>query len=66
MFDSLRGDFSAIQLRHGDIENGEIGLELLTKIQGFPSIACLAHDFNARFVFEQGSQAAPDNVVVIR
>jgi hypothetical protein len=62
----LGSDFDAVELRHGDVKDSDVGLERLAKIQGLSSVTCLAHDLNAGLVLEQCPQAAPDNVVVIR
>jgi hypothetical protein len=66
MPNGLGGDFDAIELRHGDVQDCEIRMKLLAKVQGFSPITCLAHNLNARLILEQSPQAAPDNVVVIR
>jgi hypothetical protein len=62
----LGGDFDAVELGHGDVQNCEIRLKLLAEVQGFSPITCLTHNLNARLILEQSPQAAPDNVVIIR
>jgi hypothetical protein len=66
MPNGLGGDFDAVELGHGDVQDCEVWLKFLTKLQGLSPITCLAHDLNARLVLEQRPQAAPDNVVIIR
>jgi hypothetical protein len=66
MPNGLGRDFDAVELGHGDVQDGEVWLKFLTKLQGLSPITCLAHNVNTRLVLEQRPQAAPDNIVIIR
>jgi hypothetical protein len=62
----LGSHFDAVELRHGDVKDGEVRLQRLTEVQGFSPVTCLADNLNAWLFLEQRPQASPDDVVVIR
>ena len=61
----LPGDFDPVELRHTDVEDHDVRLlfggqfDRLAPILGFPA------DFPAPFGFDQGTQAAPHDFVIV-
>ena len=62
--DLLRG-LDSIELRHADIENGDLRMMFGDKLDGFPPIARLGDDFEIRLLIEQQTQARPNDGVIV-
>ena len=49
-------DLEAVELRHMNVEEEQVGLELRNHLDGFKSIGALAHDFNFGMALQQFAQ----------
>jgi hypothetical protein len=63
--DDLLGSLDPVELWHADIENGNLRVLFRNKLDGFPSIAGLRHDLKIRLLFEQETQARPNDGVIV-
>jgi hypothetical protein len=52
-------------LWHTNIQNGYIRMLLGYQLNGFPSIASLRYNFEVGLLFEQQTQARPDDGVIV-
>ena len=61
----LPGGLDPVELRHTDIENGNIRMLLRDQLHGFPSIAGLRYNFEVGLLLEQQTQARPNDGVIV-
>ncbi len=54
------------QLRHRDVEEQDVGMELVDEREGFFAVGSLADNLKARLGLEQFSQAIPEDGMVVR
>lgn len=54
-----RSDLDAVHLRHGEIQDNEVGTESNRFFQGFDSVDGFAADFKGRMVLEESADGGP-------
>jgi hypothetical protein len=54
-----------VQFRHGEIQNGHVGLQECGLLHGFASVTGFGHNFPARLLFEKCAHAVADQSVII-
>src|SRR4051794_5469692 len=55
-----------IEIGHGDVDDNDIRLHSHRQFDSFTAIGGLGHHRKALLTFQQGTQATPDHVVIIR
>ncbi len=55
-----------VQLGHRHVEHDDIGFQFQRQVDGFAAIRRLAHDLPSRLFFQEGTQAASNDVVIVR
>ncbi len=63
--DDLGGGIDAVQLRHGNIHDDDVGRELLGEANGFAAVASFADHFDGRVGLEQELKALADHAVIV-
>ena len=58
-------DAEAVEIRHLDVEEHEVGPELLDRDDGLATVAALPDDLDAGFVREEGAQALAGEGLVV-
>ncbi len=61
----LLGSLDPVELWHTDIENGNLRMMLGDQLHRFPSIASLRYHFEIGLLFEQETQARPNDGVIV-
>ena len=56
----------AVEQRHGDVDDGDVGLVLLRLPHGVPAVAGFGDDAPVGFLFEYLLQTLPDEGVIVR
>ena len=59
-----RGDLDAVQFRHADVEDDDVGPVLLAQAHRFEAVAGFG-DHREAGCFEQAAQSAPDDAVIV-
>ena len=62
--DALNG-VHAVEERHGEVEDDDVGDEFVSEDNGLLAIGGFADDFDVRFGSEEGAEALPDDGVII-
>jgi hypothetical protein len=52
-------------MRHGDIQEDDIGMKRFHFLQGLPTIFSLTSHFHVRLAVQQLSEAFPDNSMIV-
>ena len=65
LFGYLVQDLKAPTIRHGDIEEHEVGFELSDEIESFTTLACFAHHDQALDFFDERSNTRAHQRVVV-
>ena len=60
------GGFDTVHTRHNDIHQYHVRLQLVGQVYGLSSIVSFGNDTHLRVAVKQGSQAFPDDLVVVR
>jgi hypothetical protein len=55
----------AVQVRHADIQNDDVGLQPLSLVHGFPTIGCFSTHFPPGMGFQQGAEAAAHDFMIV-
>jgi hypothetical protein len=63
---AVSDNLQAILLRHPEIEQKNVGQELLAELAGFFAITGFSYNFEVFLRFENGTQALPNDRVIVR
>ena len=63
--DDLGGGIDAVELRHGNIHDNNVGRKLLGEANGFAAVAGFADHFNRGVGLEQELKALADHAVIV-
>jgi hypothetical protein len=58
-------DFEAVQLRHADVDDDDVGLMLLTKLDSLEAVGGFRHDVQVERCLEETPQSAPYDPVIV-
>ena len=61
----LPGRFDPIELRHADIEHGDIGMAFRDKLNGLATVTGFGDDFEIGLLFQQQTQPGSDDRMVV-
>ena len=61
----LERGLEAAEIRHRDVEEDDVGLQLLAAVDGLPAVLGLAHDLDVVGLLEEGPHALAHEGVVI-
>ena len=52
-------------MRHCQVEQEDVGLDLAGQFDGLSAVAGFAHDFHVRLGFQQAAQTVPEDRVIV-